>query len=281
MARMLKTILSQTLEAEEAASMYSSFDIVGSVVIIKIPEPLATKKNLIGKIILDEIKSVKSVFAQVSSVKGDYRLRCLEHIAGENDTLVEYKEHGCRFKVDLVNTYFSPRLSTERLRVANLVSDNEVVTNMFAGVGTFSIIMARMHSRCKVYSIDINPAAIELSHHNSKLNGVESRVVSILGDAREIISKEIRLQSDRVLMPLPEKAHEYVDCAVEALRDRGGIIHYFAHVKALGKKYALEQNLLDVKSAFSNYDTEIQFSRVVREVGPRVYQVVTDIYVHK
>jgi tRNA (guanine37-N1)-methyltransferase len=90
---MLKTILSQTLEAEEAASMYSSFDIIGSVVIIKIPEPLATKKNLIGKIILDEIKSVKSVFAQVSSVKGDYRLRGLEHIAGENDTLVEYKEH--------------------------------------------------------------------------------------------------------------------------------------------------------------------------------------------
>ena len=55
MARMLKTILSQTLEAEEAASLYSSFDIIGSVVIIKIPEPLATKKKLIGKIILDEI----------------------------------------------------------------------------------------------------------------------------------------------------------------------------------------------------------------------------------
>jgi tRNA (guanine37-N1)-methyltransferase len=278
---MLKTILSQTLAAEEAASLYSSFDIIGNVVIIKIPEALAAKKNLIGKIILDEIKPVKSVFAQVSSVKGDYRLRGLEHIAGEKDTLVEYKEHGCKFKVDLINTYFSPRLSTERLRVANLVSDYEVVTNMFAGVGTFSIIMARMHSHCKVFSIDINPAAVELSQYNSKLNGVESRVISVLGDARDIIAKETRSQSDRVLMPLPEKAHEYVDCAVQALKDGGGIIHYFAHVKALGKKYALEQSLLDAKSAFSNYDTEVHFSRVVREVGPRLYQVVTDIYVHK
>ena len=86
--------------------MYSSFDIIGNVVIIKIPETIWPKKNLIGKIILDEIKPVKSVFAQVSSVKGDYRLRGLEHIAGEKDTLVEYKEHGCKFKVDLSTHIF-------------------------------------------------------------------------------------------------------------------------------------------------------------------------------
>jgi tRNA (guanine37-N1)-methyltransferase len=281
MARMLKTVLSETLTAEETANLYSSFDIIGNVVIIKISEALAAKKNLIGESILEEIKSVKSVFAQISSVKGDYRLRDLEYIAGENNTLVEYREHGCRFRVDLINTYFSPRLSTERLRIANLTSDDEVITNMFAGVGTFSIITAKMHSRCKVFNIDINPVAIELSMSNSKLNGVESQVISILGDAKDVITRDIRSQADRVLMPLPEKANEFVDWAVRALKDRGGIIHYFAHIKALGKKYALEQSLLDTKAAFSNYDIEIRFNRVVREVGPRLYQVVTDVYVRK
>lgn len=281
MARMLKTVLSETLSAEETANLYSSFDIIGNVVIIKISEALAAKKSLIGESILEEIKSVKSVFAQISSVKGDYRLRDLEHIAGENNTLVEYREHGCRFRVDLINTYFSPRLSTERLRIANLTSDNEVITNMFAGVGTFSIIIAKMHSRCKVFNIDINPVAIELSMSNSKLNGVESQVIPILGDAKDVITRDIRSQADRVLMPLPEKANEYVDWAVRALKDCGGIIHYFAHLKALGKKYALEQSLLDAKAAFSNYDIEVRFNRVVREVGPRLYQVVTDVYVRK
>lgn len=281
MTRMLKTVLNQTLTAEEAVYLYSSFDIIGNVVIIKIPEALAEKKNLIGKVILEQIKPVKSVFAQISSVKGDYRLRGLEHIAGEKNSLVEYKEHGCRFKVDLLNTYFSPRLSTERLRIANLVSDYEVVTNMFAGVGTFSVLIAKMHTHCKVVNIDINPAAIELSLVNSKLNRVESRVISVLGNARDIIANEMRSQSDRVLMPLPEKAHEYIDCAVQALKDSGGIIHYFSHIKALGKKNALEQSLLDAKSVFSSYDIEVRFGRVVREVGPRLYQVVTDIYVRK
>ncbi len=281
MTRMLKGILSQTLAAEEAACLCSSFDIIGNAVIIKIPETLTPKRGLIGKIILDEIKHVKSVFVQVSSVNGDYRLRGLELIAGENTTLVEYKEHGCKFKVDLNNTYFSPRLSTERLRIANLVSNCEVVTNMFAGVGTYSIIIAKKHRNCKVFNIDINPVAIDLSNFNSRLNGVESRVISMLGDARDLIPTEILSQADRVLMPLPEKAYEFVDCAVQALKDDGGIIHYFAHIKASGKKNALEQSLIDIKSAFTNYDIEIQFGRIVREVGPRLYQVVTDIYVNK
>src|SRR5262249_9580226 len=140
----------------------------------------------------------------------------LEHIAGEKNTFVEYKEHGCRFKVDLINTYFSPRLSTERLRIANLVSDYEIVTNMFGGVGTFSIIIAKKNRNCKVFSIDMNPTAIELSQYNSRLNGVESRVISILGDAKDIVAKETQLRSDRVLMPLPEKAREFVDCAVQS-----------------------------------------------------------------
>jgi tRNA (guanine37-N1)-methyltransferase len=281
MTRMLKGILSQSLAAEEAECVCSSFDIIGNAVIIKIPEALIPKRSLIGKTILDEIKHVKSVFAQVSSVKGDYRLRGLEHIAGEKNTLVEYKEHGCKFKVDLNNTYFSPRLSTERLRIANLVSDYEVVTNMFAGVGTYSIIIAKIHRNCKVFNIDMNPVAVDLSNYNSSLNGVESRVISMLGDASDIIHTKIRLQADRILMPLPEKAFEFADSAVQALKDDGGIIHYFAHIKASGKKNALEQSLLDAKSAFSSYDIKIQFSRVVREVGPRLYQVVTDIYVSK
>jgi tRNA (guanine37-N1)-methyltransferase len=152
---------------------------------------------------------------------------------------------------------------------------------MFAGVGTYSIIIAKKHHNCKVFNIDINPIAIDLSNINSRLNGVESRIISMLGDARDIIPTEILSQADRVLMPLPEKAHEFVDCAVQALKDNGGIIHYFAHIMASGKKNALEQSLLDTKSAFSSYDIEIQFSRVVREVGPRLYQVVTDIYVTK
>ena len=109
----------------------------------------------------------------------------MEFLAGTNNTITEYKEHGCRFKVDVLKTYFSPRLSTERLRIAKMVTDNEIITNMFAGVGTFSIMIAKTNKTSKVYNIDTNPVANDLATINVKLNKVEDRVFPILADAKE------------------------------------------------------------------------------------------------
>jgi tRNA (guanine37-N1)-methyltransferase len=79
-------------------------------------------------------------------------------------------------------------------------------------------------------------------------------------------------------MPLPEKAKEFVDSAVLALK-RKGVIHYFAHVKARSKKLAIDQAAMDTNHAFVKYRHRIVATRVVREVGPRIYQVVSDVCV--
>ena len=281
MAPVLKTILKEILQPEEISKLYSAFDIIGSIIIIKIPDSLNSKKQIIADTILMNIKSAKSVFAQISAVQGDYRIRRLEHLAGDNSVITEYKEHGCRFKVDVTKTYFSPRLSTERMRVSKMITDNEIITNMFAGVGTYSILIAKNNKSCKVYSIDSNPVANELALINAKLNKVQGQVVPICGDAREVIIRQLKGTSTRVLMPLPEKAKEFVDFAVVALKESGGIVHYFAHVKASSKKLALVNAALDVKYAFINHDYKIVSTRVVREVGPRLYQTVSDIIVSK
>jgi tRNA (guanine37-N1)-methyltransferase len=281
MAPVLKTILKEILQPEEISKLYSAFDIIGSIIIIKIPDSLNSKKQIIADTILMNIKSAKSVFAQTSGVHGDYRIRKLEHLAGDNSVITEYKEHGCRFKVDVTKTYFSPRLSTERMRVSKMITDNEIITNMFAGVGTYSILIAKNNKSCKVYSIDSNPVANELALINAKLNKVQGQVVPICGDAREVIMRQLKGTSTRVLMPLPEKAKEFVDFAVVALKESGGMVHYFAHVKASSKKLALVNAALDVKYAFINHDYNIVSTRVVREVGPRSYQTVADIIVSK
>ena len=281
MAPVLKTILKEILQPEEISKLYSAFDIIGSIIIIKIPDSLNSKKQIIADTILMNFKSAKSVFAQTSAVQGDYRIRRLEHLAGDNSVITEYKEHGCRFKVDVTKTYFSPRLSTERMRISNMITDNEIITNMFAGVGTYSILIAKNNKSCKVYSIDSNPVANELALINAKLNKVQGQVVPICGDAREVIIRQLKGTSTRVLMPLPEKAKEFVDFAVMALKESGGMVHYFAHVKASSKKLALVNAALDVKYAFINHDYKIVSTRVVREVGPRLYQTVSDIIVSK
>ena len=124
---------------------------------------------------------------------------------GEDNTETEYKEFGCKFVVDVENAFFSPRLSTERERIANLVQDGEVVTNMFAGVGMFSI-MAAKKKKCTVYSLDINPVASKLCEKNIKLNKLAGEVVSINGDASQIIKEQLVDKSDRTLMLLPERS---------------------------------------------------------------------------
>jgi len=280
MAHMLKQVLGNMLTPKETTQVYSAFDQIGDIVIIKIPDELMPKKKLIANAILANVKTAKTVFAQVSPVRGDYRVRDLEFIAGENKTITEHKEHACRFKVDVANTYFSPRLSTERQRIAGMVGDNETIVNMFAGVGTYSVVIAKANKTCKVYSIDSNSIANELDKINAKLNKVEDRVVSICGDAAEVIKDGLAGQADRVLMPLPERAREFVDSAVLALKQKG-IVHYFVHIKAEGKKASQEMGLKETQETFAKYDYHVLGVRVVREVGPRIYQIVADVSVRR
>jgi tRNA (guanine37-N1)-methyltransferase len=278
MPHMIKQVLAGILTPEETAQVYSAFDQIGDIVIVKIPDSLMPKKELIAKAVLSNIKTAKAVFAQVSAVKGDFRIRDLEFVAGENRTMTEYKEHGCRFKVDVAKTYFSPRLSTERQRISEMVGDNETIVNMFAGVGTYSIVIAKANRTCTVYSIDSNSAANDLCIINAKINKVQDRVVAICGDASEVIKNQLQGKADRVLMPLPERAKEFIEPAVLALKEKG-IVHYFAHIKADGKKEAQELGLQDARDAFKGYDHNVMAVRVVREVGPRIYQIVADVSV--
>jgi len=275
---MLKNTLSNILSSDELSQVYSAFDQIGDIIIIKIPDDLMPKKKLIADTILDRVKAAKAVFAQISPVKGDYRVRNLEFVAGDNRTITEYKEHGCRFKVDVANTYFSPRLSTERLRIANMVREGETIVNMFAGVGTYSILMAKLNKRCKVFSIDSNVVAAELCKENAKLNKVQDRVISIHDDAARAIQNELAGQADRVLMPLPERAKEFINSAVLAL-NKEGIIHYFSHIRADNKKTSQELGLQDAHKTFVEYNHIVQQVRVIRGVGPKVYQIVADVSV--
>jgi tRNA (guanine37-N1)-methyltransferase len=278
MPHLLKNLLSFILAPNEVSQVYSAFDQIGDIVIIKIPDDLTPKKKLIADMVLANVKTAKAVFAQISPVKGDYRIRELEFVAGENRTITEYREHGCRFRVDVARTYFSPRLSTERLRIASVVREHETIVNMFAGVGTYSILMAKMNKSCRVYSIDSNNVAADLCQVNARMNKVEDRVISICGDAANVIKEKLAGQADRVLMPLPERAKDFIDPAVLALNKKG-VVHYFVHIKADSKKASLELGLQDVHNAFTKYDHNIQKIRVVREVGPRIYQIVADVSV--
>ena len=275
---MLKKALESILTLEENNEFISAFDQIGKIIIVRIPDSLLSKKEIIGETLLKEVKIAKSVFYQVSAVEGDFRTRKLEIIAGEDNTETEYKEFGCKFTVDVENAFFSPRLSTERERIANLIQDGEVITNMFAGIGMFSIMVAKK-KKCTVFSLDINPMASKLCEKNIELNKLAGNIISINGDASKIIKEQLMDKSDRTLMLLPERSDEFLESAINTTKN-GGIIHYYSHIHADKKSDAgklSEEHFLQI----SPIQSEILTSKIVRAVGPRYYQTVVDIKISK
>ncbi|MEM3703675.1 MAG: class I SAM-dependent methyltransferase family protein [Candidatus Bathyarchaeia archaeon] len=281
MKKRLREILAEVLPREEVAYVYNSYDVVGDIAIIRLNEKSGGYAKLIADAIMGVHKNVKTVLAQTGPVHGEFRLRKLEYVTGENKTTTIHRESGCVFSVDVEKCYFSPRLSYERLRVAKHVGNGENVINMFAGVGCFSIVIAKHSCAEKIYSIDINPAAIKYMQENVRLNRVYGRVIPMEGDAGEIIGKSLVKTAHRVLMPLPEKAFQYLDYAVLALQKGGGYIHYYDFEHARKDEDAVEKVREKVAKKLEslNVKIEVPSGRVVRTTGPNWYQIVLDILV--
>jgi tRNA (guanine37-N1)-methyltransferase len=279
--RTLKQILSPSLLAEEVANIYNSYDIVGDIAILRLEEVSMKHRRTIAEAVMSVHRNVRTVLLQVGSVQGSFRTRVLRHLAGEDKTVTKHFEAGCAFSVDVSSCYFSPRLSYERMRIAGLVGDGEVVVNMFAGVGCFSLLIFKRSRVSRVYSIDVNPAAYRYMQENVRMNGAYGKVIPMLGDAKEIVEARLRHVADRVLLPLPEKALEYLPCSLLALKETGGFVHYydFEHSKkgadAVEKvRLKAVKKLADLGAVF-----DVIFGRVVRSTGPNWYQVVLDVAV--
>jgi tRNA (guanine37-N1)-methyltransferase len=275
----LREILSELLSPNDLAYIYNSYDIVGDIAIIRLAKASQRHCQAIAEAVLRVHKNVKTVLAQTSPICGAFRLRRLEFIAGENKTSTVHKESGCLFSVDVRECYFSPRLLYERMRIAKKVKNGEAIVNMFAGVGCFSIIIAKHSNAEKAYSIDINPTAIQNMQENVRLNRVYDKVVPMLGDAKDIIEKRLCHVADRVLMPLPERAYECLPYALLSLKRTGGWIHYydFEHAKKNEDPIVKIKQKVAEKLESSGAGFQIPFGHVVRATGPSWYQVVLDI----
>ena len=200
----------------------SSYDMLGSIAIVKISDEVLPFAHEIGEAIIATQKAIKTVCLDVGVVD-EFRTRGVKVVAGEKVMETVHKEYGLTFRMDVAKVFFSPRLATEREIVARQVVPGEVIIDMFAGVGPFSILIAKTRSPKVVYAIDSNPDAIAYMQQNIELNDV-SCVEPLQGDAREKVrSLE---QADRIIMNLPHSAFDFLADAVRVLKP-GGIVHFY------------------------------------------------------
>lgn len=272
----LADLLEDRLPPHLIASLPRATDFVGEIAVVEIPPELEVHKRLIGEAILATYKRVCTVLAKSGAVVGTYRLREFEVIAGVDETETVYREYGCTYHVDLSKVYFSPRLSHEHNRVASQVREGETVVDMFAGVGPFSILIAKKCRSVQVYAIDVNSDAVRYLEKNITVNGVEKRVVPILGDARPVIEERLMGVADRVIMNLPERALEYVDVACKAIKTEGGIIHYYEFTDEADPLEAAKNRLIEAVKKSRRDVKKILLARTVRVTAPYTWQVAVD-----
>lgn len=159
----------------------------------------------------------------------------------------------------------------------------ETVVNMFAGIGCFSIMIAKYACPQKIFSIDINSVAVQYAKCNVKLNAMLNVVEVIKGDAKDVIMKEFRNKANRVIMPLPGKAYEYLKYAVMALKHCNGFIHYYDFIKIKGNENPVEKSLTRVSERLKtmHLNFSLLLGKVVRTVGPKLFQIVIDVSISK
>jgi len=232
-------IVEMEFELLEKRDRYDfKFEMIGDIAIIEDKyDPSILKR-----------KNIRSVYRKTGDTEGIYRIKKYEYVAGEKNTETIHKEYGCRYMLDIRKVYFNPRLATERYRIAEKVRDGERILDMFAGVGPFSILIAKKKN-VEIHSIDINPDAFYYLKKNIEINKVRN-VFPYLGDCREIV-KELP-DFDRIIMNLPKSSLDFMDTALNKIK-KNGIIHLYS----IKQKEEIKYNVIDIQK--------------VKSYSPRVY----------
>lgn len=142
---------------------------------------------------------------------------------------------------------------TEKLRIASFDCSNEVVVDLFAGIGYF-VLPYLIHANAKhLHACEINPDSVEALKINLKSNGVEDRCTVYLGDNRTTCPTDIADRVNLGLIPSSEFSWETACCALK--NDSGGVLHIHANIDSKNPKN--EQNSNNSPSVFKYPDWEV------------------------
>ncbi len=230
----LKSALAGKLNPKELGELITSYDRLGNLIIIEVPSTLLKKAKLIGETLLSAHPGVRTVCMKNGIHGGTYRTQKLKVIAGKRTKEADYFESGVKIRLHAEKVFFSPRLSSERLRIAKMVMPGERVLVMFSGCGPYQMVIGRAQKLCIVEGVELNAIGHKYAEINKELNRL-SNVINHLGDVRKVVPKLGAF--DRVIMALPKDAPEFLDVGLPAVK-KGGIVHLYSF--AHEEEFALE-----------------------------------------
>lgn len=250
-----------SLSEEEVGALPSGYQVVGDVAILNLGEELMSRAGAVGDALMSIHPRIETVCVKKGGVKGVKRLPQIVKVAGGGTETV-HKESGVLYELDVTKVMFSKGNLSERSRLVDEIKDGEVVVDLFAGIGYFTLPIAKFTPVKKVWAVEINPESFHYLKRNIRLNKVDLKVKAVLGDCREVGLPE----ADRVLMGFFPGTEAFLDRAVSVCK-KNGKIHYH---NVAGSE---EEFLKPVRSKGLSVDNV----RKVKSFAPRVWHWVADL----
>jgi tRNA wybutosine-synthesizing protein 2 len=277
----LKSSLKDILTETELDLLPRGFQLLGKVMILKLNPILFNKKIVIAQKCMELLPNIKSVYLNKGKIEGTFRKpNNIEYVAGEDNSIVKHKEHDVIYSFDFTKIMFSQGNLSERKYLATLVKDGEIIIDMFAGIGYFSLPIGRHSKPSRIYSIELNPVAYNYLVENVKLNHLEDLIIPINGDCKKEVVKlsDSGIKAHRVIMGVFPAPKKFIKEALLVARDDGTIYHYEGIIE--------KDNYIDLFDDFVKI-AEVQGlrcklleKRFVKSYGPHLYHTVLDILIY-
>lgn len=266
----LREALAEKLTEKEKEKLRTSFDTIGDIAIIEIHKELEKKEKIIAEELLKLNKHLKVIAKKIGGHKGKYRLQKLKILAGEKRKETTHKEYGLTFQLNTEKCYFSPRLSTERLRIAKLIKPNERVLVMFSGVGAFPLMIERFSQAKEIIGIEWNLIAHKYAEKNLIINK-SIRTKFIKGDVKKIVPKLGKF--DRIVMPAPHNAGTFIDVTLPAIKKKGWL-----HIYDIAKEEEIIQHRQTLVQQIHKNHHQCRIVRTILcgQLAPRTHRLCLD-----
>jgi len=258
-------------------SSIPSFEIIGDIAIVEIPEGRRDDRSIARNIMRNHPR-VRTVLKKTGERAGALRLRKFESIIGQ-ETETMHKEHGCVFALDPTKVYFSPRESTERERISDMVKKNEEVMVFFSGAGPYCVVIAKKADPKSVYGIELNENGHEYAIENARINKISDIFTPVQGDVKEK-SKKFFGKMDRIVMPLPKEGYMFLHQAIKCIKPKGGSIHFY-YIEHENELWGESVSLVKKAAEKAGRKIKIVNKRKVLPYGPGSWKVCIDIRVVK
>ncbi len=275
--------LKNKLGEDKLGLLPSGFQRIGDIIILNLKEDIVKYKKEIGKIVLGSFPGVRSVCNKEGGITGKFREPEISVIAGNKNTITTHFENGCYYKFDICKIMFAKGNLSERVRIAKKVNHDEMIVDMFAGIGYFSVPIAKLGKPKKIYAIELNPVSFKFLKENLKLNKIESIVEPINGDSKEEVLKLVErgIKADRFLMGYLPPPKEFLAFAMKIIK-RNGILHYEDLIRTEHVDEDVEKAVKEIsdEAEKQGFKAKLILAKRVKGYAPKIDHYVLDVLIY-